>query len=196
MADVSLLNTGTPSGKLFLNPVVNILTANKVISGPSAGPVVTSQYSQTSTVTVTDTVLGSITDGATFVGSLTIPALPIGAVVKIKADGIASGSAASVNYALYIDGKQATVPTSFGNFSSTNVGVLIDSYITIKSASTASLILNAQMSGSAPNSNFQIAYAYDSTTSHQIDIFSNISAASLNNSFACGSFFVELSSVS
>ena len=42
--DLNQLNNGIPSQKLFLNPVVNVLTAAKVVAGPSLAPVVTSQY--------------------------------------------------------------------------------------------------------------------------------------------------------
>ena len=172
----------------------HIINADIINAGPSAGPVVTSQYSQTSTNFVVNTILGSLTDGATSIGSLTIPPLPLGSVVKITAFGEAAASSASVNYALYIDAKQSTAPTSIGAFTGTN-GVVIDSFITIKTASTASLMLRATMDPSNVGSNFQVTAPYDSTISHQIDIFANISAASANNSFSCGSFFVELSNV-
>jgi hypothetical protein len=173
-------------------PVIN---ANVINAGPLPGPVVVSQYSQTSSTFVVNTNLGSLTAGATSVGSLTIPPLPVGSVVKITAFGEAAANNDSVNYALYIDAKQATSPTAIGIFTGTN-GVVINSYITIKSPTTASIILNAQMNPSNTASNFQIAAPYNSTISHQIDIFANIATPSANNSFTCGSFFVELSSVS
>lgn len=197
--DLQALNSGTPITKNFLNPVCGKLTAGTVFSGPSPGsPVVTSQYSQISSVISSNTTLASFTDGAAdFVGSLTIPILPPGSIVKIKAYGKAGLASGTINYSLYIDGKQATSPTQYAGFVDNTVPTFVESYISIKTNNNATTFLAATMNGIFPfQADNQVAIAYDSTTTHQIDIFASFSVASVNNSFNCNGFFVELSSVS
>jgi hypothetical protein len=191
MADLSLSTTGTPATKQWLNIKAGSVAASFVTAGPDLTPVTVGQYTQTENQVIANTDFGSLTDGATHVGTLTIPLVSPGTVVKIKVTGAAVAAAASVNYALYVDGKQATSPTSFGAFTGTN-GVQLDSTICIQAGNT-SAFLNAQMSGSSPNSNNQISITWDQTLTHQIDIFAIISATSINNGFTCTSFFVELS---
>lgn len=192
MVDVNLFTNGTPAEKPWLNITANSVSALKFNGGPSLLPTVYSQYSQTSSVIVSNTVLGSLTDGATSVGSLTIPPLNPGSVVKIKAYGLTSGSAASANWSLYVDGKQATVPTDYGSLTETNAGTVIESFITIKSAQV-SAFLSATVNNNPQHSNGQLNITWDPTVSHQVDIFAIFSAASSANSFTCSSFFVEIS---
>lgn len=196
--DLEGLNSGpTPAQKNWLNPIVGTLTAAEVKSGPSLAPAITSQYSQTSSVVVSNTVLGSISAGATHVGTLTIPPLPFGAVVKMTAYGITATTGASANYALYIDGKQATSPCG-----STDAPTIVASptrltcYFTVKDpASSCDAFVDAYINGvsSVDASDVQLDIDYDNTVSHQFDIFASFSAAAVGNSFSCSSFFVELS---
>lgn len=191
--DLASLNSGIPATKTWLNPVVNVLTAATINSGPSLGPAVVSQYSQTSSIIVSNTVLGSISDTATFVGSLTVPPVPVGTIIKLKALGLSSVAAATVNFALYVDGKQATVPSgTTGTPTFTNAATEVESYISIKAAAV-SAYCGANISGVQPLSNLQLAATYDHTQPHILDIFASFSAAAVGNSFTCASFFVELS---
>lgn len=195
--DLQALNTGTPATKVWLNPVVNVLTANSVVSGPGSGPVTVGQYSQTSSVVVSNTVLGSISAGATHVGSLTIPPLPLGAVVKMTAYGVTSTTTASANFALYIDGKQATSPTgSTGTPTIAAAATRLTTYFTVKDpASSCDAFVDAYINGvsSVDASDVQLDIDYDNTMSHQFDLFASFSTGAVGNSFSCSSFFVELS---
>jgi hypothetical protein len=196
--DLQALNSGpTPTQKIFLNPIVGTLTAGTVKSGPSLAPAVYSQYSQTSDVAVGNTVLGSISAGATHVGTLTIPPLPFGAVVKMTAYGITSTTTASANFALYIDGKQATAPTgSVGTPTIVASATRLTCYFTVKNpASSCDCFVDAYINGisNVDASDVQLNINYDNTVSHQFDLFASFSAAAVGNSFTCSSFFVELS---
>lgn len=192
--DLQALNSGpTPAQKEWLNPICGTVTGGVIKGGPSLGPAVYSQYSQTSTITVSNTVLGSLTDTATFVGSLTIPPLSVGTVVKIAASGAGSSNVGdSINFALYIDGKQATTPTTFGANYGTNVATQINANVTIGSASPSANFM-VVASGHSPNGNFQPTITWNRAISHQIDIFMNANAADPSNGFVCSSFVVELS---
>jgi hypothetical protein len=191
--DLGLFIEGTPQQKPWLNITANSITALSVSGGPSLAPLTSGQYSQTSTVTVSNTLLASLSAGSTAVGSLTIPPLPVGSVVKIAASG-AGGSTVggSINYALYVDGKQATTTTTFGANYGTNVATQINANVTIGSA-TASANFMVVASTHSSNGNFQPTITWDRTISHTIDIFMIASAADPSNGFVCSSFVVELS---
>ncbi len=191
--DLGIITKGHPNDSPPLNVVFNSVRANHFYGGPGYGPATVGKYSQISTITVANTDFGSITDGATHVGSLTLPPLAVGSVVKISGTGLASATAASINYALYIDGKQATVPTAYGNISAAQVSTSLLGSITVKSLSSVACFLQATMDNNASRSNNQLSFAYDSTVSHDIDIFAFISVTDPDNGFQCNNLVVEIS---
>jgi hypothetical protein len=197
MSNLAQVTSGTPQVKPWLDINAGTISAFSINAGPALGPVTTGQYSQTSSVVVSNTVLGSISAGATHVGSLTIPPLPKGTIVKMTAYGVTSTTTASANYALYIDGKQATSPTgSTGTPTIAAAATRLTCYFTVKDpASSCDAFVDAYINGvsNADASDVQLDIDYDNTVSHEFDIFASFSTAAVGNSFSCSSFFVELS---
>ncbi len=177
----------------YTNLNVVSVEAKSIHSGPNNGPVSTCQYSQLSGVAVSNALSGSLSSGATFTGSLSLPPLPVGSVVKIVALGSASALVGVfLNFALYVNGS-SVLPISGAVGAISNLGTKLEAYIVIKSSTVASLYFASNISGVIPNSQQTATFIYDSESSNSIDLFVNFSAANILNAFLCTSFFVELS---
>lgn len=194
---MDLKEFNSPLPKPWLN-----INANSVHVGPGGGGVSAVQYSQLSTVTVTNTVgPSSLSAGSTAIGSLTLPPLPIGSIVKLTAIGFSSLSAGnSENFALYVNGVNVTGTTGMSSFTGSNIGTEIQAYLAVRPSGMAvpSLFVQAGASSgftgvSAQGGQLGVPFAYSNAlATNTIDLQVNFNVAAVTNSFICLSFFAEL----
>lgn len=192
---MDLQEFNSPLPKPWLN-----INANSVHVGPSGGGVSSSQYDQLTTKTVVNTTAAtSLSSGTTAQGSLTLPALPAGAVVKLTATGVMVIPAGqSSNFFLYINGS-SVLGTAISSITVTNSGAKVEAFLAIRAGFVAPSLfaLIGNDSGSAGAGAVGgaaiLPAAFDNTlATNTVDLRVQHSAASGSQSFACTTFFAEL----
>lgn len=194
---------GPPTApKPWLNIAADGILADSVHVGPGYGGASAAQYSQTSFVAVSNTTGPvSITAGATHTGSLTIPPLPVGAVVRITATGRTNTVALNnvCNFGIFIDGLPLTGPTNIdtqGNAIS-GAGTEVRAALTVYPSSGAvAFIAVSEVNSIGPGAGFtQIQttpFPYDSSLPHAFDLQAYFNAADPGNNFTAYSVVCEL----
>lgn len=188
--------SGPPSIKPWL-----VINASHIHVGPGDGPVSAAQYSQTSIVDVANT-LGpvSITAGATHTGTLVIPPLPVGSVVRFTASGKVNTTPANAvcNFGILIDGLEKTGPTSISTGGNAISGFAeIKASVTVyPSANAVAFISVSEINSVGPGSGFSLLqtnqFSYDNTAAHAFDLAAYFSTASAGNNFAAYQVLCEL----
>ena len=178
------------------------VTGDAVHVGPGFGGASAAQYSMTSSTTALD-VSGpvSVTAGAAHTGTLRIPPLPLGAVVRITAGGLTNTAQAGdvCNFGLTIDGIEATGQThiSTGGGAIGTAGTEVRSSLTIVEGGAAVASISvSEWSSVGPgggNTTLQTAqFDYDASVPHVFDIAVYFSRAAPGNNFTCYSCLCEL----
>ena len=189
--------SGPPSVKPWLR-----INASHINVGPGDGCVSAAQYSQTSFVAVANTLgPSSITLGASHTGSLTVPPLPVGAVVRITATGRTNTSAANsvCNFGLAVDGGSKTGPTNISTQGDaiSGAGTEVRAALTVyPSGGAVAFISVTEVNSVGPAQGFtQIQttpFPYDNALPHAFDIQAYFNVADPGNNFTAYSVVCEL----
>lgn len=187
--------------KPWLSIYAKGLLADSIHVGPGYGPVSAAQYSQTSVVEVINTTgPTSITAGGTHTGTLVVPPLPVGSIVRLTASGKVNTAIAldTCNFGVFIDGLPKTGPTNISTQGNAIAGAAeVRATVTIYPAGAAvAFITVSEINLVGPGAGFTLLqtnpFTYDNTVSHTFDLDAYFNRADPGNNFAAYSVLCEL----
>lgn len=175
-------------------PWLNI-NANSVHVGPGGGGASTTAYSQFANVSASNyTGQRSISANAAHSGSLTIPPLPIGAVIRMRANIGLNLQTSGCTPRLMLNGAEIS-RVSFSSPTVLSGQASFDAEITILPSSLCkpTFYINPTDLGLASDDpSVTGTPAFNNAASNTLDFTIDFSVANANNNFSCTQFYVEL----
>lgn len=185
--------------KEFTSPLPKpwlVINAASVHTGPGGGGAAsTTVYSQIAANSASNyTGNRSISGNAAATGSLTIPPLPVGAVIRMRANIGYNLTSGSSNLFLFLNGAsiaqvQFTPPTVFAGSGR------VEANLTILSGGLCKPTLHVFATDLGLSSDDPVATgtpAYNNAINQTLDFQIGFGTANINNNFSCGQFYVEL----